>query len=267
MPFSRPASLSRMPDPVVITRPLAQSVVLAQRVAAMGRTPIIFPLLDILPLADTAPLHAALRDVRRYALVAFVSPNAIDAAFACITAWPREVALAVVGEGSRQALAAHGVTADNACIYRPLDPERTDSQTLLQVLDVTLLRDRDVLIVRAETGRELLTDALRAAGARVTQVAAYRRVAPVLDAARRAQLAQLIADRHDWIVTSSEALRNLLRMTEQVAGADGVAKMQQQKLIVPHARIAETARLLGFQHILQTASGDEALLAALQSRA
>jgi uroporphyrinogen-III synthase len=40
--------------------------------------------------------------------------------------------------------------------------------------------------------------------------------------------------------------------------------MQQQHLIVPHARIAETANL-GFSKLTLTGSGDERLLAALQS--
>jgi uroporphyrinogen-III synthase len=46
-----------------------------------------------------------------------------------------------------------------------------------------------------------------------------------------------------------------------------VAKMQQQHIIVPHVRIAESAQKLGFGHITQTGSGDEPLLAALQFRA
>jgi uroporphyrinogen-III synthase len=46
-----------------------------------------------------------------------------------------------------------------------------------------------------------------------------------------------------------------------------VAKLQQQHLIVPHARIAETASALGFNAVTLTGSGDERLLAALQSRA
>jgi uroporphyrinogen-III synthase len=41
--------------------------------------------------------------------------------------------------------------------------------------------------------------------------------------------------------------------------------MQQQRLIVPHARIAESAHSEGFLNISLTASGDAALLAALQS--
>lgn len=255
-----------MPDPVVVTRPLAQALPLAKRLKEMGREAILFPLLEIHPVADAQPLRQVLAALSRYAMVAFVSPNAIDAVHAFGPVWPRDMTFAVMGEGSRTALARHGVTGATANIVSPRDPERTDSQTLLQVLDLDALRGRQVLIVRGESGRELLGDALRDAGVQVTQIAAYRRAAPVLDAAMGILLKRLINTKNDWIVTSSEALRILIAMTQQIAEADGVAKMQQQNVIVPHARIAETARFLGFAHITLTGSGDERLLAALQFR-
>jgi uroporphyrinogen-III synthase len=255
-----------MAGPVVITRPSAQAGALARRVAALGREAVLFPLLEIHPLPDPAALRVALDELERYALVAFVSPNAIDAAFALRPRWPAGLALAVVGEGSRQALARHGIHDGNATILRPADSRRSDSQGLLEVLDKEALRGRDVLIIRGDSGRELLADELRAAGARVTPVPAYRRCAPALDGERRARLEGLIAIPGDWIVTSSEAMRNLVEMVRQVGGDAGVAKMQQQHLLLPHERIAETARMLGFMNITQTGSGDEGLLAALQSR-
>jgi uroporphyrinogen-III synthase len=253
--------------PVVITRPLAQARSLARQVEAIGREAIVFPLLDILPLPDTTRLQSVLARLADYAMVAFVSPNAIDAAFAHVTHWPSQVALAVVGEGSKAALALHGLTPANATIFSPVDRERTDSQTLLEVLDLDALRGRKVLIVRGETGRELLADALREKGVEVEQLAAYRRAAPEFDAARRATLLQLLGASADWIVTSSEALHILLGQVREAAGDAGVVKMQQQALIVPHIRIAETARMLGFGDVTQTGSGDEPVLAALQFRA
>lgn len=253
-----------MPDPVVITRPLAQATELADRIVALGREAIVFPLLDISPLADDGGLRAALADLDRYAMVAFVSPNAIDAVFRIVDKWPPQVALAVVGEGSRQALARHGVTDANARIFRPKDVRRTDSQTLLEVLDMGALRGKTVLVVRGETGRELLADTLRAAGVEVIPIAAYRRTMPELDEQRRTQLRALLAANNDWIVTSSEALRNLVTMTEQVAGQEGLDRLRRQRLFVPHARIEESARMLDFDHVILTASGDESLFAALQ---
>lgn len=253
--------------PVVVTRPLNQAGPLAQKLAAAGREAVVFPLLVIEPLHDPHALRAAIERLADFAMVAFVSPNAIDAMFAMQPSWPRDIVFAVVGEGSRQALARHGMTEHNATVISPRDPERTDSQTLLEVLDLERLKGRKVLIVRGETGRELLGDALRAAGVNVTQVAAYRRGAPVLDDARRTLLAQLIARPCDWIITSSEALRILLEQAGEVAGEAGVARILRQHLIVPHIRIQETAQALGFNDISLTGSGDERLLAALQSRA
>ncbi|MDB5763248.1 MAG: uroporphyrinogen synthase [Herminiimonas sp.] len=255
-----------MPDCVVITRPLAQAGALARRVALMGREAVVFPLLEIHPLSDPSALRNALADLSGYAMVAFVSPNAIHATFAVVRDWPREVPLAVMGEGSRNALAQYGVTSANAAIVSPGDAKRTDSQTLLEALDIAALRGKRVLILRGETGRELLADALRSAGVHVTQVAAYRRAAPVLDEPRRMQLCRLLDAQNDWIVTSSESLRILVQMVQQVAGDSGMAKVQQQSIIMPHIRIQETAQTLGFRNITLTGSGDEQLLAALQSR-
>ncbi|HEX8606695.1 MAG TPA: uroporphyrinogen-III synthase [Pseudoduganella sp.] len=274
-----------MPGAVVITRPLAQALPLAERVTALGRRVEVLPLLDIAPLPDAAPLRAVLARLQDFALVAFVSPNAIDAAFGHLAqlhahlpphllhSWPAGVTLAVVGEGSRAALAAHGITPDTATIVSPLDPAHSDSEHLMLALDLAALRGKEVLIVRGEAGRELMGDSLRAAGARVTAVPAYRRSVPALTPAFAARLRALLAEPNDWIVTSSEALRGLFVLLEELGCSDGgegegnsgVEKMQQQHVIVPHARIAETARLLGLTRVTLTGSGDERLLAALQS--
>jgi len=266
-----PSSVSAMmsaqfSDPVVITRPATQAGALAERITALGREAVVFPLLEILPLEDDAPLRAELAELRRYAMVAFVSPNAIDAAFSVLRTWPDGVALAVVGEGSRSALARHGITSDNALIYSPRGTERADSQALAEAIDIEALRGKQVLIVRGESGREFLADALRDAGVQVRQIAAYRRIAPVLDLAGQTQLRRLLDARSEWIVTSSEALRNLVHMANQAAEEAGVVKLQHQHLIVPHHRIEETARLLGFQRVSRTGPGDERILAALQFR-
>ncbi|QBE62256.1 uroporphyrinogen-III synthase [Pseudoduganella lutea] len=263
-----------MPGAVVITRPRAQALPLAERVAALGRRAEVLPLLEIAPLPDTGALRAVLARLHDFALVAFVSPNAIDAAFAHIpdfhATWPAGVTVAVVGEGSRAALAAHGVTPATVTIVSPLDPVHSDSEHLLQALDLAALDGREVLIVRGEAGRELMGDGFRAAGARVTAMPAYRRSVPALTPAFAARLRALLDEPNDWIVTSSEALRGLFVLLEELgcaaSGENVVAKMQQQHFIVPHTRIAETAHLLGISQVTLTGSGDDRLLAALQSR-
>ena len=253
-------------NPVVITRPAAQAEALALRLSASGCPVRLFPLLEIQPLADTTELSATLAKLNDYAMVAFVSPNAIDAVFAHLTDWPNNVIAAVVGEGSRLALARHGVTDANATIISPTDKQRTDSETLIVELDLDALRGKKVLIVRAESGRELLADQLRAAGVDVKQIVAYQRLAPTLDEARLVALRTLLAEQNDWIITSSEALRLLKQMVEQADPAAGWQHLQNKTLILPHPRIAETANELGFTHTILCGSGDEALLGTIQSR-
>lgn len=252
--------------PVVITRPLAQAQPLAQQVATLGRAAVIFPLLEIAPVADREALCQVLAELEHYAMVVFVSPNAIDAAFSCIAAWPPQVAIGIVGDGSRLALQRHGVDAGNARIYAPANSERMDSEELFKALDVDSLRGQRVLIVRGQAGRDFLTDMLRATQVQVEHVTAYQRSQPQMDAAKLAQLRGLIDAGSDWIVTSSEALRNLLDMTTDGLGVEYVVKLQRNKIVVSHQRIAETARSLAFSHVTMTGSGDERLIAALQSR-
>lgn len=252
--------------PVVITRPATQSESLAVRLSEAGCPVRIFPLLAIQPLTDTTALTTTLNKLTDFAMVAFVSPNAIDAVFAHLTVWPQSVIAAVVGEGSRLALARHGVSDANASIISPRDKQRTDSETLLVALDLPALRGKKVLIVRAESGRELLADQLRAAGVEVEQLVAYQRQAPALTEALLAELHALLAEENDWVITSSEALRILKQMVEQAANSAGWQRLQNKTLIVPHPRIEETAKELGFTHTILCGSGDEALFSAIQSR-
>lgn len=249
---------------VIVTRPLAQGTAFAERVVAAGRKAVVFPLLEIHPLVDDSALRDVIARLGQYALVAFVSPNAIDAVLTGIESWPKAVPIAIMGEGSRAALVQHGIDDSNTKIISPRNTERTDSETLLEALDLAALQGRKVLIVRGETGRELLADRLTVAGCQVEQIAAYRRVAPVLTPDKREILQALLDGEHDWIITSSEGLRVLTDMVAQLHEPAYVVKMQQQRIIAPHARIAETARNSGFTNVDQTGSGDERLLAALQ---
>lgn len=253
--------------PVVITRPLAQAGAFATQVTAIGRMPVIFPLLEIAPVADSAELQRVLSVLERYALVVFVSPNAIDAAFQFIPSWPQAVAIGIVGEGSRLALQRHGVDDVHATIHAPRNSERMDSEELFKALDPDALHGKRVLIVRGQAGRDFLTDMLRARQVEVDHVTAYQRLLPQVDAEKAAHLRSLIEAGSEWVVTSSEALRNLRQITADALGEDCVAKLQRNEIIVSHQRIAETAHSLGFSHVTMTGSGDERLIAALQSPA
>jgi len=256
--------------PVVVTRPRQQAHAFAASVQAQGRPAVVFPLLEISAVEDAAALQAMLRRLEEFALVVFVSPNAIDAAFAQLPAgrpWPAEVAIGIVGEGSRLALRAHGVDAACATIYGPQRADKMDSEELLKSLPLAQLRGQRALIVRGQTGRDFLSEALQQHGVTVEYLTAYRRTAPRLDAQNGPLLLDLLDGGADWVITSSEALRNLLHLTRLAGGEERVVKLQRQRIFVSHQRIGETARELGFGRVILTGSGDDRLLAALAAPA
>ena len=271
----------------VLTRPAGQSAGLAARLAQDGVETFEFPLIDIAPVEDTAPLRDMLASLERYALVVFVSPNAIDHGLAALGGpWPKGVPVAAIGPGSVAALARHGLAAPAVEVICPAGAEaghalsrndgddaanqRFDSESLWVALEARFgehgLAGKRVLIVRGDGGREWLAERLRAAGASVETVAAYRRRVPQAGSDAWSRVRALLAGAsHAWLVTSSEGLRNLDTMARAQLSAAELAALRHAPLVAPHPRIAETARALGFDTITQSGPGDERIAAALRA--
>ncbi|AEI78182.1 uroporphyrinogen-III synthase/methylase HemXD [Cupriavidus necator N-1] len=279
-----------MPSPtVVVTRPAGQSRQLTEALQAAGLDVLSFPLLAIGPAADDAPLRAALARLDTFALVVFVSPNAITYALdalagvqgASVAQWPAQVPLAVVGPASVAALAERGITPPACRVIAPAgavangqgaddaapDAEalRFDSEALWARLDPAALAGKPVLIIRGNGGRDWLGDRLREAGAQVEAVEAYQRTLPEPSAMQWQAVRDNLrpgAAPHAWLITSSEAVRNLDALARQHLSPEEDAALRQVQCIAPHARIAEQALALGFPHVLRAAPGDAGLLAA-----
>ncbi|HEX3637787.1 MAG TPA: fused uroporphyrinogen-III synthase HemD/membrane protein HemX [Paraburkholderia sp.] len=268
---------------VVVTRPLGQSAALLALLARGGFESIEFPLIDIGPVTDAAPLHAALGELYApaplgFALVVFVSPNAIDHAFAALSsAWPLQIPIGVVGPGSVAALGRQGVTAPSHTIISPVadatvtetptDP-RYDSEALYAAIEAHFgpdgLKNKRVLIVRGDGGREWLADALSAAGANVEKVAAYRRIVPEPTMRDWERIHALLAgEPHAWLLTSSEGVRNLEELAREHLTLDETLTLKHAPLVSPHPRIAEAARQAGFDRITVSGAGDERIVQAL----
>lgn len=271
LPLSSPASSAPAASPpvVVVTRPRAQAPMLVAALERHGLRTHQFPLLDIAPTPNLSDLRAALGDPSRYALVVFVSPNAVQQAFAAMPEgfrWPQEVPVAVVGPASAQALATHGVAPPAHRVIKPdthADDARQDSEALYARLDVPSLRGREVLIVRGNGGREWLADQLREAGASVRTVEAYRRSVPVPDAAAWLALRAVLSSRHAWTLTSSEAVRNLDELARANLSPADLDTLHGAPSFASHARIVEQAKSLGFRDVTLTGAGDDQLLASV----
>ena len=237
---------------IAVTRPAAQAAGLVERIAALGGRPILFPLLEILPAADPAALHAQAARLAAFDWAIFISPNAVQYGMAAVRAalggWPAQVRVAAVGQGSARALRAAGITE----ILAPV--ERFDSEALLALPEMHRVEERRMAIFRGDGGRELLADTLRVRGAQVEYLACYQRRKPTQSGA------DLLAAAPDVLtVTSSEALGYLWNMLD--------TEQQQYcvrlPLFVPHPRIADKALELGFRYVQATDGGDDGLLAGL----
>ncbi|MEX3956997.1 fused uroporphyrinogen-III synthase HemD/membrane protein HemX [Trinickia sp. EG282A] len=124
---------------------------------------------------------------------------------------------------------------------------------------------RRVLIVRGDGGREWLADRLREAGAEVDYVAAYRRVVPQPSSEAWSRIRALLAGTpHAWLLTSSEGVRNLAVLARAHLTETERAALARAPFVVPHPRIAETARELGFDRITPSGPGDERIATALR---
>ncbi|AOK30333.1 MULTISPECIES: fused uroporphyrinogen-III synthase HemD/membrane protein HemX [Burkholderia] len=263
----------------VLTRPDGQSSGLAAQLAAAGIDVLDFPLIDIAPLADDAPLAGALARLDAYALVVFVSPNAIDHALARLDAiWPHPLPIGVVGPGSVAALARHGIVAGTHRVIAPRESgnggtPRYDSESLFVEIErafggALALAGKRVLIVRGDGGREWLAERLREAGAEVELVAAYRRIMPEPSIRAWERVHGLLSgEPHAWLVTSSEGVRNLQELAHAHLTEAEIDALTRARFVAPHPRIAETARALGFDRITLSGAGDERIVHAFRTLA
>lgn len=241
---------------IVVTRPANQAAPLAEAIHAAGGNAILFPVIEILDIANIQPLIDVIDRMDNYSLAIFISPNAVVRAMGQITArrtWPPGLRAAAIGQGGAKELLRFGI---NEVIV----PARSfDSERLLDMPQLQAVAGQRVVIFRGDGGRELLGDTLIARGAQVDYAECYRRARPHADAAPLLK-SWTNNEVHAVTVTSSEGMRNLFEMVGRI----GQPWLCRTPVFLPHPRIAATARELGCMHVFEAAPGDEGLMAALQ---
>jgi len=226
---------------LIVTRPQPQAAQWVDALRARGIDAAALPLIGIEPVDEPAALIDAWRGLAGLDLAVFVSPNAVSHFFLRKPAgarWPSALLAATPGPGSAAALRDAGV---ETVVEPAADAGQFDSESLWDQLAGQAWRSKRVLIVRGDGGRDWLADKLRAAGADVLHVQAYRRTLPTLVAAQRALLDAACADpaQHLWHFSSSQAIDHLEQLSPGVAWSAAQA-------LASHPRIAERARRLGF---------------------
>ena len=248
---------------VLVTRPAPQAAEWVAQLCAAGLDAVALPLICIAPAADAGAVQEAWSTLPALRLVVFVSPNAAEQFMAARppgVSWPAGVLAGSTGPGTSQALRRLGVPG--AQVVEPAaDAAQFDSEALWRQLQPRDWQGAQVLIVRGDGGREWLADTLRAQGAQVALLAAYRRAAPRLDGPEQALLrAALDAPRgHLWFFSSSEAIDNLAAL------AGNAVDWSQARALATHPRIAARAQHLGLGQVTQVPPTPAAVRACIQS--
>lgn len=246
---------------LLITRPVMPASRTAQRIAALGATPYVFPTILIEPPANSAPLKEALANLSRYTAAIFVSPSAAEMTIAPLGSppikLPSSLRVYAPGPGTAEELSARGVSN----VEMPTTSFDSEGLLELRSLQASEIRRKHVAIFRGNDGRELLREELTKRGAFVDAISAYQRRAP---RGSPTGMVELLRSRKLTAISamSSDAVANLVTFVP----ASEHAALFSLPIYASHARIGETARNAGFRNVIVTEAGDAGLITALLNK-
>lgn len=231
---------------VLITRPKAQSLALANLLTQQGLSVIIFPVVDV-----AKPTHP-LPTITVADISIFISPTTVRALFAQVPDFQADNVFAI-GAGTAQCLAEFGI---EHCLF----PLQESSQGLLAMPALQDVLGQRINIFAGEAGSRTLQEALGARGALVEMLYTHRRVLPKYEAVPW-QPSEVDVS----ICTSSQSLIHLRTLIDQL----GLSVLLDKPLVVIKELMIEQARHMGFKSAIIAANGagNAAILKALQSLA
>lgn len=176
---------------------------------AEGAEVISFSLIHTEPLL-TEELETALEELKQYSWIVFTSSNGVDIFFDYLMACGKDIRclaglrFAVIGEGTKKALAAKGIQADFV-------PTRYSGRDLAKEWVPTLTKDDQILLLRAEEASMELNRALEEAGIRYQAVPVYHTAVDE----RKAEELNRILPQVDYVTfASASAVKAFASMTD-----------------------------------------------------
>lgn len=207
---------------IVITRPRAQAGELADKLAQLGATPLLLPLIKIVPLPDLRPLQQAIAQLPSYHWLIFTSSNTVDlfGQQLQLSQQPADLwqnlRVATVGPATALALQPYAIAASFV-------PTAHVAEALVEGLgDLTGKR---VLLPQAAIARPTLAALLTERGAQVDAIPIYQ-TQPV--AWGETELAEVRRGVDVILLTSGSTARSLVTLA---ARDETVQQQLQQSLI------------------------------------
>ncbi len=159
-----------------MTRARHQAGQLSEKLRALGAEVVEIPTIEIAPPESYAEMDEALRHLSQYQWLIVTSANGVNALAGRLERLGVGVEdfghlkVAAVGAGTARALRQLGLDA-------AVTPDEYVAESLVSALESEVQGQR-VLLARAAVARDVIPDALRARGATVDVVDAYRTVIP-----------------------------------------------------------------------------------------
>jgi uroporphyrinogen III methyltransferase/synthase len=201
---------------VLVTRSRDQASELVELLEAQGAEAVEAPLIEIIAPDDYGPLDEACERVGAFDWVVFTSANGASAFMDRLLKGSRDVRalagarLCAVGPGTASRLTKFGLKVD-------LVPDDHSADGVVAAIKgLGPVKGKRVLFPKADIARDTLPEDLRAAGAEVTEVIAYRTVTAESDA--HLGIYRQLLDRRIDAVTFSSA--SAVRAFVSIYGAD-----------------------------------------------
>ena len=247
-----------MKQRIVITRPAHQSDLLSQGIKKAGGEVCLFPTLGITSIELSKESTENLQNIKDYDILIFISPNAIQYGLDYIPEQillKEDILLATIGQSSAETL--HNKIGK----YPDIVPEKNfNSEGLLATSTLQNVKNKRILIIRGNDGREHLKQVLQQRGAQTDYLDVYKRIKPTTDSTELEQDLQnnQIAA---IVITSETSLKNLVELVPEKARY----LLFQSTLLLINQRLINKAKELGFNKnfIIANEASDTSIIKAL----
>ena len=249
---------------VLVTRPAHRQAYLCQLLQNNALQPVPFATIQVVARDSSHSGYGLLKqhilDLDLFDIIICISANAAEIAGELIEDYWPQLPLGIhwiaIGKASARALEKYHIQAQTPASGH-------DSEALLQLEKLQHLKDKKVLILKGNSGRQLLSETLSARGAIITEAVLYDRlIATYTD--RQINNSLYNSGLSAILVTSGEALYNLSAIARGSLNQFEHKSLLATPLIVPSTRVAKIASTQGYYRItVARAADDQAMLAAL----
>jgi uroporphyrinogen-III synthase len=225
----------------VIVRPEPDCSELVDQLTRQGLAAIACPLLSFAPGRDLPTFATLLGSLPADSILVAVSPRAVAFAHQALQrqemAWPSDCHYVAVGQRT-----AHEWQA--VCGQTVQYPVREDSEGMLALAPFMAVKGAQVVILRGDSGRDMMAKTLSDQGAQVHYCETYRRqwaIEPLVS-----QVVSWPKDTIDTVVITSG---QQLAYFDQLITLSGQHWLRQCRILVPSKRIQDQATGLDFDTI------------------